>query len=365
MNRICILAVIAVAAAAGEAEARWAVVAKGPLRETIQATASVKPMRSAMLAARIGGRVTEVLVDVGDRVAAGQELLRLDPAVYQLQLDLRGAELEAARARVQAASSAVPAATAEVIAAVAEAVTAQRERERREALRERGEAVSEQELERAGTAAAVAASRVAIDRALASQAVAKLAELRAATAAAESAVGLARQDLAEATVRAPFAGVISRRLVDPGAVVTTMPLVDLLEVQAVDQLWLEYALPQEAGAAVVAGAPIHWRIDGAGEGDATVTTVWPVLDQATRSLRLRTRLDAGARLRPGQLATVVVVLRSEPEAVVVPRPALRRSGDAWVATCRDGERRVRIGISDGERAQVLDGLKPGDEVRLP
>jgi len=365
MKRIPMLLLAATTVMAGEAGGRWVAAERATVSETIQVTGSLKPLRAAVLSSRVSGRVAEVLVDVGDQVVAGQELLRLEQTTFQFTATARQAELAAAQARLQAACSVIPAAAASLTTSIAEAVTAQHEQARRELLRRNGDPVSEQELERVATAAIAAAARVSINRAQIAQAQAQIAELRAAATASEAALGLARNDLVETTIRAPFAGVIARRLLDPGVVVTTMPVVELFEIQQIDQLWLEYSLPQNAAASVAPGAAIRWRIDGIAEGEAAVTTVWPAIDPTTRGQRMRTRLPADGKIRPGQLATVTVTLRTLPDTVVVPRSALRRSGDAWLATCRDGERSLRLGIVDGDRAQVLEGVKPGDEVRVP
>lgn len=112
-----------------------------------------------------------------------------------------------------------------------------------------------------------------------------------------------------------------------------------------------------------------FRIDGTGEAPRAgeVATVYPALDEATRSLRCRVVVpNEPAALAPGSLVQVEAVVRTIEEALVVPRAALERDGSGWVLTVERGgarERRtVEVGLVTADEAQILSGVEPGDRV---
>jgi RND family efflux transporter MFP subunit len=91
------------------------------------------------------------------------------------------------------------------------------------------------------------------------------------------------------------------------------------------------------------------------------------IDRASRTCRVRVAVDNPDRtLRPGQFVHVAFPLRSSRGHVVVSRRALAwEGGQPQVFVLREGRvavRRVRLGLDDGERVEVLEGLEPGEEV---
>lgn len=304
MIRTCIasLAAIALAAAEPAATATRAIPAIGTLRAR----------QAAVLGSQVSGRVAAVLVDVGSPVAAGQELLRLDDESFRLAVAMREAELASARAREATATSALATAAADIAAAEAEAADAARNRERMTALWEKPAgaepSIPQKLFDEAVTRDRTAQARLAAARARQAEAQARKAEASAGIGQVEAGLARARHDLAECTVRAPFAGVVARRLVDPGAPVTSAPVSDLIEVQETSRLWLECSVPQDLLGAVAPGGQLRWNLEGRSERQtARIETVFPALDPATRSLRLRAAVDnAAGRLRPGSLVAIDV-----------------------------------------------------------
>jgi membrane fusion protein (multidrug efflux system) len=117
----------------------------------------------------------------------------------------------------------------------------------------------------------------------------------------------AEQDLNDSVIKAPFAGVITRRLVDTGANVASAPPTDVVEVQEVSRLFLECSIPQEQATGIASGTRLRFRINGA-DREAAVTTVFPQVDAATRSLRLRAEIaNEDGALKPGSLVEVTIL----------------------------------------------------------
>lgn len=183
-------------------------------------------IREVNLAFRVGGRVSEVLAEEGDRVVAGQILARIDPEPLRLQL----AQAEAALAVAQAGEALLRAGSraedlarlrAQMDALEAVAANAESTFERQQRL-VRANAVSEQALDdaraaRERTRGDFAAAQQAYAAAAAGARPEELQEAHARTAAAETEVQTAALQLADATLAAPSDGTLLTRAVEPGA----------------------------------------------------------------------------------------------------------------------------------------------------
>lgn len=357
---------LAAADGATMAEAVWTKAGPCDLRRSVEAVGNLRSRKTTVLGSRVSGRVLEVLCEVGDRVKAGQELVRLDPAALRLMVEAREAEVVSSRARVVTSERALAAAQAELDAARAEAEDAERNRERMQALWEKP-AGTEPSIPRklfddAVTRARSAQARLAGGEARIAEGRARLEEARSGVALAEAGLRLVRHDLAETVVRAPYDAVVTRRLVDPGTNVNAAPTTELIEVQEAGPLWLECAIPQELAGLVRAGSLLLWTPDGGIERSSPVATVFPSVDAATRSLRLRAEVEAEG-LRPGSAVAVRVVIEELKGVLAVPASSLKQTSSGWAALTRQGERPVTVGFRDGGMAQILTGLKVGDEVQ--
>lgn len=317
-------------------------VERATLRRTAPAVGTLRARQVTRLGPQVSGRVSEVLVDVGDRVARGEVLVRLDPAFFALEVEQNRAAADAARGALGAAEVLVE--------------TARREKERQ-----------------AGLIASGAGSTKEHDDAVSAydRAVADRTERAAKLAEAVKKLEWAQQRLVETEIRAPYDGAITARLVDPGEPATSAPVTHLLEIQEVGTLYLEFALPQELLGSVAAGTPLTFEVEGVpdGAGAGTVAVVFPAIDEATRSFRCRAILENSAhKYYPGLLARVRVVTAVRPDVLVVPRTALTPAAEGWTAhVLEDGRpvaRAVTIGLVADDRVEVLGGLAEGERVVL-
>ena len=189
---------------------------------------------------------------------------------------------------------------------------------------------------------------------------------------AEDAQRHARERLAECTIRAPYDAVITERLVDPGEPVTSAPVTQLLEIQQVDTLELEFSLPQSMLSRVGPGTRVHFEVEGVegSSGSAGISTVFPALRDATRSFRCRVLVkNPDGKLRPGLLVQVRIVDEVAQGALIVPGKALVETATGPHAFVLDGgkpaRREVKTGVEEGDRVQVLEGLAEGEQVWVP
>lgn len=284
---------------------------------------TVEAVREAVLSAQTGGRVTAVDVDVNDRVAAGQVLLRLTVVEQQAGVD-------AARAQLRAAE--------------ASAVEAERQYQRFASLA-RDKYVSGAQLDQA---------RAARDAA------------NAARDAARAQVSAAGQNADYTTVRAPYAGIVAARRVEPGE--TVGPGQPLLTVYAPEDLRIEVRVPQSAADAIRAKPQARVLFDDGRSVEARAVVVYPAADPASHSVPVRValpRIETGAPA-PGATAKVVFPIAGGEGGVRIPDAAVARRGELTaVYVVKDGRvllRQVRLGARNGETVDVLAGLVPGEVV---
>lgn len=288
---------------------------------TLDAAGVAEPVAQATLSTKLMGTVTEVLVKEGDRVRAGQTLLRIDAR-----------DLAAKGAQVQAS--------------IAEAEAMRRDAETN-------------------------AGRM---RALYADSAAPKAQLDAAETGllrAEAAVRAARAGAAElgavaaySVVRAPFDGVVTRRFVDPGAFAA--PGAPLVSVQDDSRLRVSVSAAPEAVRALRRGDPVTARIEDA----PAAGTVEGVVPAASGQLYTVNAIvdNRGGRFLAGSAATLALA-QGERHAILVPVRAVVREGDlagVYLQTDGGGERRwVRLGRTTDDTAEVVAGLRAGERIIVP
>lgn len=302
-----------------------------PIREEVRVTGSVVARKTAALSPAVAGLVSDYRVEAGDRVSAGDALLSLDPEVAAH-----------ARDRSRGARREIEARLADARRRLAEA----------QRLQSRSDIAETEVLSRR---AAVAALEASLEAARAEE---------------------ARQGalLARHTLRAPFAGVISRRSAELGEWVA--PGDSLLELVATDEPWVDFQLPQALFPRVDTATPIELVVAALGaEGPlpGRVLSIVPVNDPAARTFLLRAvpRDRTATPIVPGMSARAILRLATGRRALTVPRDALLRHPDGrstvWIVEDGDGgataaERRVETGLAFAGKMEIRSGLAAGARV---
>jgi RND family efflux transporter MFP subunit len=297
-------------------------VASRTLARGVVASGPVAAWEEMQLGVEVTGlRVTALRVDVGQQVARGQVLLELDHRT--LDSELRQAE----------------AAHAEAAAGVQLAQVNLR----------RGEALASSKL--------ISASALDELRAALVQAQAR----EATTAAQRDGVRLRRD---YATLRAPDAGIISKRLVQPGQVVAAGT--ELLRLIRGGRLEWRPALSEAELARVSAGDDVLLHDPTGAEVHGRVRAISPGVDADTRTGTIYVDLPEPAGLRAGAFVQGRVLTSSAPGLVVPAASVLMRDGYAYVFTVDANavahRVRVRLGERVGDVVEVLAGVKAGDRV---
>jgi membrane fusion protein (multidrug efflux system) len=297
------------------------------LDRRIKVIGTINPARRADLSAQTGGLVEAVNFRPGDRVVQGDVLVQVD--VERLTIELAQARSNGAATRAQLS-------------------------------------LAEGQLERV---------RQLVDRNVATTSTLEEAQssvdgLRAQLTALDDLVRLAELSLRNATVAAPFDGVVTARAVEPGTVIaagtTLISLADLATVE------LEAATPVAAGVQLRPGQDVDVRVDGIPDRTfaGKVVRINPVAAAGTRAIPVYIAMDnADGLLFGGMFATAEVIVASAPGALAVPGEAIRTdAGGSYVLRIEDDVLvRAPVTIAEtwaGRLTRVTSGLAAGDEVIL-
>lgn len=324
---------------------------RGDVTEEAFGRGTIESQREATLGFDLVGRVSEVLVDEGARVTLGQELARLE--TNQAEADLRSA-----RTGITAARASLQRLAAEEERVRALLVSAEREGARTQTMFDVG-AVAGQQRDEAADRLRVA--RADLDRVLAQRS--------EATRGIEVATGGAEQRrvaVVRATLLAPFDGLVTRRLREPGDTVTVgsavLRIVDASRVYvraSIDETVLPKLAEDQTGAVLFpgGGAPVAGK----------VTRISWEADRQTHEFIVDVtpeRLDR--RVAIGQRADVRIEVGRREQALRVPiRMVHHDETGPYVYADRGGRIalvRPRFGLTGNEQIEVLEGLLEGDAV---
>lgn len=271
--------------------------------DSAQAVGSFIAEESAVVSTEIGGRVKSIHFAEGLAVKAGDLLIQLEPDEYQAT---------AAQSRAQAALDKLSLARTEEV--------------------RRRNLTSQQLLDEAQA------------RWQQSQALAQRDQVR----------------LEKTEIRAPFAGLAGLRRVSPGDYVT--PGQALVNVEALDTLKLDFALPEQYAGRVAAGQKITARVD-AYPGEEFIGELYaidPRLDEQTRSLKLRGRIaNAGRRLKPGMFVRLILALGADRQVLFVPEHALIGIGSRQYVYLAVENKAVKTEVATGQHRDGLVEISSG------
>jgi RND family efflux transporter MFP subunit len=335
-------------------DARVATVSQEEWPTASEAGAVVLARQTAVVSARLAAPILEVRVAAGDPVRRGQTLVTLD-----------GRELQAQATRAAAAASgstlALQAAQAEKRAAESGLVLARLTYDRVRGLQDKDSA-TRAELDEATAMLAGAEARLA-------GATARVAEAEQGIAAARAAADAASVGASYTVLTAPFDGVVSARLADPGTLAA--PGMPLLTIDDTTGYRLEARIDDSHAQLVTAGVEADVRIDrgGADAGgwrSARVAEIAAV-DPARHSFLVKLDLPRDMPdVRSGQFGRVRLKGPAR-SAIAVPAAAVVRRGQLTFAFALDGAgaarlRMVSVGDAAADRIEVLAGLAAGDRV---
>lgn len=310
------------------------------LVDTVRFTGTTQPVDQTIVKARVAGRLAEVLVREGDRVTKGQVLARFETSELQSKVNERQSAVDAARAEARWTS---------------------RDRSDKETLATRN-IVSQSAVDQARSTAENRASMVALS---------------------EAQLEVAKKNLADAEVRAPFDGVVGERIANQGESLPIdgkiLALLDTSHVEVTAQM------PAADVVRLKVGQPAKVTLEGFGDRlfDGRITRISPTAQPGSRSIPVYVEIvDRHDGLRGGLFATGTVVVQEKGHALAVPASAMRKDEEGdYVLVVENGVLvRKPVGAvrtwSRGELVEVkgleagmtivsapLPGLKAGQAVK--
>ncbi|MBI2620056.1 MAG: efflux RND transporter periplasmic adaptor subunit [Ignavibacteriales bacterium] len=283
---------------------------KAPITSTITATGTITAKNEVKVIAQAEGKITFLGVEEGDKVKEGQMLVKLDATILAAQAKEAEANVGDAKASYDRVDRLFKA-----------------------------NLVSEQEYEQARTRYNVLEARLDYQRAL----------------------------LKYTTIQSPISGIITYRGVREGDV--AVPRAHLLTVSDPATLVMEINISELEVPRVKVGDPVRVRVDAYPDQgfQGTVRRIFPSSDALTRQVKVEIELtgkDGG--LFPGLFARAELTTARKENATVLSNDAILTGGDgrsaAFVVVDSLVQRRdLRIGIRDGSRSEILDGVQPGEK----
>jgi len=338
---------------------RTAQVRRGPIQAKVSATGTLAARVTVQVGTQVSGRVQELFVDFNSPVHKGQVIARIDPRLFQTELEQRKAAYMVAKANVEKA--------------VVQEAEARRQYERARALFEK-RLISEAEADTA--------------RANADAAKAAVVAAKAAVAQASAALKQAEVNLAYTTIVSPIDGVVISRNVDVGQTVAAAFQAPTIFTIAEDlrKMQVHCNVAEADVGRIRAGMKVTFTVDAwpsdtfegvvhevrnAPQTIQNVVTYDVVLDVENQELKLK----------PGMTANVTFVVAERADALLVPNAAIRfrppGAPEERGSTRRDQRKvwrlepatpnltpvTVRVGMTDGNFTEVVEGdLKEGDLV---
>lgn len=284
-------------------------------RPSIGSVGGLSSAQGVQLTPEVSGLVKELLFESGQQVSQGQPLLRLDDEIDRAALQVLVADARLSELQFERARELLP-----------------------------KKAMSKSDFDQTEAAFEAARARVAQQQAI----------------------------IARKTIRAPFAGFLGIRQVDAGEYIE--PGDRIVSLQALDPLYVDYALPERFLPSLAVGQDVEVSV-GAYPGEifrGKLQAIEPGVEVATRMVAMRARLaNPDGRLKPGMFATIVNLFEGLAQAVTVPRTAvsLNTYGDFVYLVVDDGKgglvasrQQVTSGEIRGGRIIISSGLEAGQQV---
>ena len=360
--------------------AKLATIETGTMVQSVVATGKVEPITKVEIKSKANGIIKVLPVDLDASVNAGDVLAELDKD--QLQAALRGAQ-----ANLLAAQAALEGAEAQLQKNLVEAegpdvAFARRALDRQQQLFGQ-KLVAQSALDDAKSTLDVAENRRRAAQSQLAVSRAKVAEARAQVAQSKAAADRAAEDLANATVRAPIRGTVLSRDVEIGSPVSSILNMGanaslVMTLGDIEQVFVRGKVDEADIGRVQLGQTARIRVETFKDKVFTgrVTKISPMgaeKDNVT-SFEVRVSIDNPGRiLKANMTANAEIVLHEYPDSILLPEAAVTYDAQKNATVLlldpsqKNGRRKagVKLGVGNGTKIQVLDGLKPGDKVILP
>ena len=366
-----------VAAAEGPAPVQVTAVTTDTIQRVTRGAGSLFPKDQWNVMPKITAPVAKFLVNRGDHVKAGQLLAVLENRDLAATAQANRGAVTQAQANLETTQQvtipeAVVKAKTDVQSAQEAAGAAKKVLENRQQLYKEG-ALSRKLVDDASVAYAQASAQIATaqEHLRTLQSAGMRVQMESARGQVETAEGQLRTaevQLAYSEVRSPGAGIVADRPLYPGDMAATgTPLLVIVDIS---RLVARVNIPVNEAAAMKVGQPATVKLDeGSEEFQGKVTVVSPATDPQAATIQVWIELpNPGERLKPGATAHAAIVTETIKNATLVPTSAIlpgEEGGQAVLVITPDSiahKRNVQLGVRQGDKVQVLNGVLAGEEV---
>jgi HlyD family secretion protein len=392
MKRMSIIPVLAILSLAVRAQAQVGqpltlVTAQSVTATSVTATGRLQPVVTARISPRVAGQLMELgtnaqgqPLDAGMVVTKGQVLFKIDDTTFANHVAAAEAALVSAKAALNNTTAKTrPEQIEQLKQAVAELdfkiANQEKDVERYRRLVEVDKTQPEKRLEDAlltvnTTKAQRKAAQARLEQAENGATNTEIAMAEARVKEAEVTVKSDKDDLRDTVVRAPFDGLITRRMKSPGDYLASTPPTEVVEIVSLGELEVEYRLPEsyfgqieEGKTTVILTSPLLGT-----PVEAKVTRIIREIDPAKGTFACRTAVSAGERkgLMPGAFVTTEVKLSKQGGEVVVPQRAVVTMAGSQVVYVAAQGKMNQVAVETGDKLTegvlIKSGLKDGDKV---
>ncbi|MFQ5662453.1 MAG: efflux RND transporter periplasmic adaptor subunit [Terriglobia bacterium] len=354
-------------------------VERGDIARSVVATGKVEPLAKVEVKSKASGIVKEILVDYGDRVRRGQVLVELDKEELHARMREARANLLAAQAAQEAAQAAYERDQVEAESPDLPFLKSSMERARQ--LHQEG-LIAQSVLEEAEKAYQMALNKqmaalgnVAVTRA-------ELARAKAQVAQAQAALERAEEDLRNSTIVSPMDGLVLSRDIEVGDAVSSILVLGsqstlVMTLGDVSEVYVRGKVDEADIGKVYLDQPARIRVESFPEKKlaGVVTKISPLGVEKDNVTTFEVRVsinNAGGELKANMSANAEIILEEKHNVLLIPEAAViydkeRKTSVEIADRTADGGRRelaVRLGISNGIKTEVLEGLKEGQQVIL-
>ncbi len=355
-------------------------VERGDIARSVVARGKIQALSQVSVKSKANGIIKALMVDVGDRVTEGQVLAELDKEDLQAQVREAKASRDAEDANLQVAVAAE--ARARIEAANPDLEFARRDRERAQGLFT-AKIASQQQLDDASRAYEVSRNRQELLDAAVQSASAQVQQARARVAAAKAVLERMEENLGYTTIRSPINGMVLVRDTEVGDAVSSIlnlgsAATQIMVLGDVSSVFIKGEVDEADIGKAECGLHVRTKVESFPNEsfEGVVKRIAPMGRELNNVTTFEVRVTIAnpqQRLRVNMTANAEIVLEERQNRLLIPEAALaydrnkNPSAQLLDPKAKSGWRKVpvKIGISNGQRAEVVEGLKDGDRVVLP
>ena len=377
---VIVLAVVAATRGGTKIDpSKLAKVEKGDLAKSVVATGKIEPITKVEIKSKASGIVKKLYVEYGDRVKAGQKLAELDRVEIEAQVRSQTANVEAAEANLRSTKADYD--RAKVDAEGPDLPMLQRAYERAKKMAKEG-VVSEANLDDAQKAYELAINKQSVAKAQLGVLKAKIAQSDAQVQSAHAQLKQLEEQLSYTTIYAPIDGLVLSRDVEVGDAVSSILVLGssatlVMTIGDVSEVYVKGKVDESDIGKVYLGQPARIKVESFKDKTFTgkVTKISPMGVEKDNVTTFEVRVsinNPGGELKAAMTANAEIILDEHKNVLIIPEGAVIYDKDkkAFVEQPdpqqKEGKKKiaVNLGISNGAKAEVLSGLKEGDQVVL-